>query len=72
MDAIQNDFLQGIGKWKINFGKYKGITYEEIKTKDFAYLQYLIGKGAFEDEKYQQTNDKIKAYIAIPLAVGNK
>ena len=65
MDAIQNDFLQGIGKWKINFGKYKGITYEEIKTKDVAYLKYLVEKGAYEDEKYQPTNDKIKAYINL-------
>lgn len=65
MDAIQNEFLQGIGKWKINFGKYKGITYEEIKQKDPDYLKYLVEKGAYEDEKYQQTNDKIKAYINL-------
>lgn len=65
MDAIQNEFLRGIGKWKINFGKYKGCTYEEIKEKDTPYLQYLIEKGAFEDEKYKPTNDKIKAYINL-------
>jgi hypothetical protein len=65
MDAIQNEFLQGIGKWTINFGKYKGITYGEIKEKDVAYLKYLVEKGAFEDEKYQPTNDKIKAFINL-------
>ena len=63
MDAIQHEFLKGIGKWKINFGKYKGITYEEIKEKDAAYLHYLVEKGAFNDEKYESTNLKIKAYI---------
>lgn len=65
MDSIQKDFLQGIGKWKINFGKYKGVSYEEIKTKDVAYLMYLIEKGAFDAEDYKTTNDKIKAYIAL-------
>ena len=37
MDDIKKDFLQGIGKWTLNFGKYKGFTYEEVKTKDAAY-----------------------------------
>lgn len=63
MDAIQKEFIQGIGKWKINFGKYKGITYEEVKSKDLAYLNYLLDKGAFEAEEYKTTNDKIKDYI---------
>jgi hypothetical protein len=52
-----------VGKWTIKFGKYAGRTYEEIKHDDFDYLKYMMDKGAFDDEKYAQTNTKIKQYI---------
>jgi len=52
-----------VGKWIIKFGKYNGKTYEEVKKDDFEYLKYMMEKGAFNDEKYAQTNTKIKEYI---------
>lgn len=66
MEAIQErQIIQTIGKWKINFGKYNGFTYEEIKRKDAGYLVYLLEKGAYSNEKYKSTNDKIKEYIKL-------
>jgi hypothetical protein len=52
-----------VGSWTIKFGKYTGKTYEEVKKDDHGYLKYMMDKGAFNDEKYAQTNTKIKEYI---------
>jgi len=52
-----------VGKWTINFGKYNGKTYEEVKRDDIDYLIYMMDKGAFNDEKYAKTNTKIKEFI---------
>ncbi len=52
-----------VGNWKINFGKYAGFTYQEVKKDDLEYLVYLLEQGAYDDEKYKQVNSKIKEYI---------
>jgi hypothetical protein len=52
-----------VGSWKINFGKYTGFTYQEIKRDDLEYLVYLLEKGAYDDAKYREVNNKIKHYI---------
>lgn len=52
-----------VGKWTIKFGKYNGKTYEEVKRDDIDYLNYMMEKGAFDDEKYEKTNTKIKEFI---------
>jgi hypothetical protein len=52
-----------VGKWTINFGKYNGKTYEEVKRDDVDYLKYMMDKGAFDNEKYEKTNTKIKEFI---------
>ncbi len=52
-----------IGKWKLNFGKYKGLTYEEVKRDDLKYLKYMLEQGTFNNEQYAETNTKIKEYI---------
>jgi uncharacterized protein (DUF3820 family) len=55
--------LEEVAEWKINFGKYKGETYGEIRKKDSAYLIYLYEKGAFDNEQYEKTNRRIRRYI---------
>jgi len=60
--AIQNK-SSPIGKWVIKFGKYKGLTYEEIKRDDKNYLTYMMEQGVFNKDEYAETNNKIKEYI---------
>jgi hypothetical protein len=52
-----------VASWVLKFGKYKDKTYAEVKKDDLAYLTYLLQQGAFDDEKYEKTNARIKDYI---------
>jgi hypothetical protein len=52
-----------VASWVLKFGKYKDKTYAEVKKDDHAYLKYLLEQGAFDDDKYEKTNARIKEYI---------
>jgi len=65
MNSSKSEEIKKIGDWTIRFGKHKG---EQFKNLETSYLRFLYEKTNMfnsNDEKYKDTNDKIRKYITV-------
>lgn len=54
--------LKSVGKWKVMFGKYQFMTYQDLLKKDPGYLKWMSENEIFNDrlKDWYDTKNNIK------------